>query len=168
LRSSLRHGGKRRTIVIAAAVAICAVVTAAAIQIRAARSRVRVAVMLFDNETGRPEMSRFAQGLTDAAVMELTGEARLAVIGNAAVLRTERPFRDIAKVRDELDADYIVIGQVQSRDGGTLVRAHLIRAADQAHVWVDAAPLTDAGEAAFQSEISARIRRALATHALSR
>jgi DNA-binding winged helix-turn-helix (wHTH) protein/TolB-like protein len=150
----------------AAVLAAIAVVGAAVYGLRGDGGRVRVAVVLFDNETGRPEMNRFAQGLTDAAVMELTGESRLAVIGNAAVLRTERPFRDIAKVRDELDADYIVIGQVQARDAGTIVRAHLIRAKDQAHVWVNVAELTGAGEAALQSEVAGRLRAALATHAL--
>jgi DNA-binding winged helix-turn-helix (wHTH) protein/TolB-like protein len=137
-------------------------------RVRADRDHVRVAVMLFDNETGRPEMGRFAQGMTDAVVTELTAEPRLAVIGNAAVLRTERPFRDIAKVRDALDADFIVIGQVQTRDAGTIIRAHLIRAKDQAHVWVDVAELTGAGEAAFQSTVAGRIRSAVATHALAR
>jgi DNA-binding winged helix-turn-helix (wHTH) protein/TolB-like protein len=156
-----------RTGLIAVAAALVCIVVAA-YQLRADLGRVRVAVVLFDNETGRSEMSRFAQGLTDAVVTELTSERRLAVIGNAAVLRTERPFRDIAKVRDALDADYIVIGQVQARDGGTIVRAHLIRARDQAHVWVDVAELTSAGEAAFQSTVAGRIRSALATHALGR
>jgi TolB-like protein len=123
--------------------------------------------VLFDNETGRPEMARFAQGLTDATVAELTADTRLAVIGNAAVLRTERPFRDIAKVRDAVHADFIVIGQVQMLDGSPIVRAHLIRANDQAHVWVGVAPLTGAGEAAFQSDVAGRIRGAIATRALS-
>ena len=63
---------------------------------------VRVAVVLFDNETGRPEMAPLAQALTDATVASLTAEPGLAVIGNAAVLRTSRPFRDIAAIRDAL------------------------------------------------------------------
>jgi DNA-binding winged helix-turn-helix (wHTH) protein/TolB-like protein len=156
----------RTGLVAGAAALVCIVV--AAYQLRADRGRVRVAVVLFDNETDRPEMSRVAQGVTDAVVTELTAEPRLAVIGNAAVLRTERPFRDIAKVRDALDADYIVIGQVQDRDRRTIVRAHLIRAKDQAHVWVDVAELTTAGEAAFQTVVAGRIRSAVVTHALAR
>ena len=56
--------------------------------------------------------------MTDATVAGLAVEPRLAVIGNAAVLRTARPFRDVAAVRDALGARFIVIGQVQSRDGG--------------------------------------------------
>jgi DNA-binding winged helix-turn-helix (wHTH) protein/TolB-like protein len=146
---------------LAGGLAIAAVLAGAVYLRHAKDAPVRVAVVLFDNETGRPNAAPLAQGLTDAAVTELTADSRLAVIGNAAVLRTERPFRDIAKVRDTLDADYIVIGQVQSRDAETIVRAHLIRAADQAHVWVDVATLTTAGEAALQADVARRIRSAL-------
>src|SRR5262249_39108667 len=111
----------------------------AVFQLRADRGQVRVAVVLFDNETGTPDFNQLAQGLTDATVTTLTAEPRLAVIGNAAVLRTTRPFRDIEKVRDALQADYIVIGQVQLLDGRVIVRTHLIRARDQAHLKVDVA-----------------------------
>jgi DNA-binding winged helix-turn-helix (wHTH) protein/TolB-like protein len=156
-----RAGTARMLAWIAAALACLAIVSFAAFQLRADRGRIRVAVVLFDNETNDPALTPFAQGLTDAAVAELTTDRRLAVIGNAAVLRTPRPFRDIEKVRDALNADYIVIGQVQSRDGGTIVRAHLIRARDQSHVWVGAAAMTEAGEAAVQAEIAHRIRAAL-------
>jgi TolB-like protein len=149
----------------ASAIAIVAVAALAAYQLHAARTKTRVAVVLFDNETGRPELAPFAQGLTDATVAELTRDSRLAVIGNAAVLRTARSFRDIAVIRDALDADFIVIGQVQRRDGGVLVRAHLIRAADQSHVWVDAVQM-NAGEAALQDDIASRVRRAVAQRAL--
>jgi len=145
-----------------------AVVAIAAYQLRAERGRVRVAVILFDNETGRPEMGRFAQGLTDAVVTELTAQPALAVIGNAAVLRTERPFRDIAKVRDAVRADYIVIGQVQSRDDNTIVRAHLIRAKDESHVWVNVAQLGDSGEAGLQAQVAGRVRTAVEQKALAR
>jgi DNA-binding winged helix-turn-helix (wHTH) protein/TolB-like protein len=150
------------------AAAAAVVVFVAAYQLRADRSRVRVAVILFDNETGRPEMGRFAQGLTDAVVSELAVQPRLAVIGNAAVLRTPRPFRDIAKVRDAVNADYIVIGQVQSRDDGTIVRAHLIRAKDESHVWVAVAQLSDTGEAGLQADVAGRVRLAIEQKALSR
>jgi DNA-binding winged helix-turn-helix (wHTH) protein/TolB-like protein len=157
----------KRLPVIAAALIVLALASFAAFRLRANPAPARVAVVLFDNETGDPALGRLAQGITDATVIELTADARLAVIGNAAVLRTSRPFRDLAAIRDALDADYIVIGQVQARDGGTLVRAHLIRARDQAHVWVDAAPMAERSEAAFQAEVAGRIKAAV-TAALSR
>jgi DNA-binding winged helix-turn-helix (wHTH) protein/TolB-like protein len=117
----------------------------------------RVAVLLFDDEIEEPGAARRAQALTDATVERLTAEADLAVIGNAAVLRTARPFRDLLAVRNALDADLLVVGQLQRVDDTTLVRAHLIRGADQAHVWVESIPFRGAGEAAFQREVAERV-----------
>jgi DNA-binding winged helix-turn-helix (wHTH) protein/TolB-like protein len=150
---------------IAVAAMIAAVIVVIAVgtyRLRAGRPQTRVAVVLFDNETGRPEVGRLSQGLTDATVFALTANPTLAVIGNAAVLRTPRPFRDIALVRDALHADFIVVGQVQTVDGRILVRSHLIRAADEAHVWVNGARMED-GEAALQSTVSSRIAAAIAS-----
>jgi len=162
-------GRRRRPLVLATASLMTAAVLAfATYQLRANPEPLRVAVMLFDNETGDAQLGQLSQGLTDAVVTALTSDSRLAVVGNAAVLRTARPFRDIAKVRDELGADYIVIGQVQMLDGGTIVRTHLIRGRDQAHLWVNVVKRGDAGEEAFQSAVAGEVRTAIATHALAR
>jgi DNA-binding winged helix-turn-helix (wHTH) protein/TolB-like protein len=127
----------------------------------------RIAVVLFDNETGRPEFDRLAQQLTDATVLKLTARPALAVIGNAAVLRTTRPFRDIIAIRDALQVSYLVIGQVQEVDGAIRAQAHLIRAGDQSHLWVGRVPLAPSGEAAAQEDMAARIDRAVAQKVLS-
>ena len=161
-----RPGPRRRSMAAVAAAAVVAAIGAAwAGYARWIDDRpVRVAVVLFDNETGRPEMAPLAQALTDATVASLTAEPRLAVIGNAAVLRTSRPFRDVAAIRDALGARFIVIGQVQWRDGGVLVRTHLIRGGDQAHLWIDAFPRGAGTEADFQARVSTGVRRALMTY----
>jgi DNA-binding winged helix-turn-helix (wHTH) protein/TolB-like protein len=167
-QSTASEGGRwvalrRRPIVwVATASVVVALVSFATYQLRAGRPQTRVAVVLFDNETGRPEVSRLSQAVTDATVFALTAQPKLAVIGNAAILRTARPFRNIAAVRDALHADFIVVGQVQTVDGRILVRSHLIRAADEAHVWVNGARMED-GEAALQSTVSSRIAAAIAS-----
>jgi len=156
---------RRRTVVwVAGALALVVVGGFALIELGAQRKNARVAVVLFDNETEEPALSRLAQGLTDATVFGLTAEPRLAVIGNAAVLRSERPFRDMEAIRDALDADFIVIGQVQTVDGAVIVRAHLIRASDLAHVWVDTVEDTARGETELLSTVAARITAAVTTH----
>ena len=148
----------------AAGLAMVAVVATGVLRLRASRTQTRIAVVLFDNETGRPEVSRLSQSLTDATVFALTADPRLAVIGNASVLRTERPFRDIALVRDRVQADFIVIGQVQTVDDRILVRSHLIRAADQAHVWVSGTRLTS-DETTLLSDVSSKIATAVSSRA---
>jgi len=130
----------------------------------AAAAKSVIAVVRFDNETGRPELDRLAQTLTDAAVLTLASGPRLEVIGNAAVLRTARPFRDLLVIRDTLHADYIVIGQVQRTDANVRVMTHLIRAADQTHLWVNAAPLALGGETALEAAVTERLDRAVAEY----
>jgi len=163
-RTQPRSFMNKRVVWAAAAVAMLAVGATGVLRLRASRTQTRIAVVLFDNETGRPEVGRLSQSLTDATVFALTADPRLAVIGNAAVLRTERPFRDIAVVRDTLHADFIVFGQVQTVDDRILVRSHLIRAADQAHVWVNVAQLTS-DETTLLSDVSSQIARAVSSRA---
>jgi len=160
--------GRRWLTLAAVAVAVLSTIAVASYRIFAARSPVRVAVVLFDNETSDADLTRLAQDLTDATVFALTAQPRLAVIGNAAILRTERPFRDIAAIRDSLQAAFIVIGQVQRIDTTVIVRTHLIRAADQAHVWVYVSNLTGDGEAALQSTVASQVASAVTTYALPR
>jgi adenylate cyclase len=97
---------------------------------------VRIAVVPFDNETGVAAYERLAQTLTDATVARLAGEAdRLAVVGNAAVLRGPRKFRDVAAIGSSLGVSHVIIGQVQEISGQLRITTHLIRVGDQSHVW---------------------------------
>jgi DNA-binding winged helix-turn-helix (wHTH) protein/TolB-like protein len=97
-----------------------------------------VAVVRFDNETADATMTRFADGLTDNVVEELTrmSRGRYAVVGNARILRLPRDQRDLNAIGASLHAAYIVLGQVQSDGAQTRVLAHLIRLPEQSHLWV--------------------------------
>jgi DNA-binding winged helix-turn-helix (wHTH) protein/TolB-like protein len=97
-----------------------------------------IAIVPFDNETGAPDLDRFAQNLTDAVVAELTaaGDGRYSVIGNAVALRAPRDRRDLRAIGASLNAGYIVIGQVQQSGGRVRILAHLIRLPEQTHLWV--------------------------------
>jgi DNA-binding winged helix-turn-helix (wHTH) protein/TolB-like protein len=153
----------RRRLVTAAVIAIALVVGGVgwAWHRRGPSAPTRVAVALFDNETGQASFDRLAQALTDSTVAGLAASPTLAVIGNAAVLRTVRPFRDLEVIRDTLHADLIVIGQVQAVDGHVRVLTHLIRASDQTHIWVQSTPLAASGEAALQVVVAERVSAAV-------
>jgi DNA-binding winged helix-turn-helix (wHTH) protein/TolB-like protein len=99
---------------------------------------VKIAVALFDNETGRTELDSFVKGLTDHVVAQLTmsGLNRYLVIGNASVLRVPPEQRDLNTIASTLAASYIVLGQLQRSGDRVRVLAHLIRMPDQTHVWV--------------------------------
>jgi DNA-binding winged helix-turn-helix (wHTH) protein/TolB-like protein len=96
----------------------------------------RLAVVPFDNETGVAEYDRLAQTLTDATVARLAATPdRLAVVGNAAVLRKPRDFRDLVAIGSSLGVAHIVLGQVQEIGGQLRVTTHLIRVEGEAHIW---------------------------------
>ena len=99
---------------------------------------VRIAVVPFDNETGDTEYDRIAGGVADATVARLATPERIQqveVIGNAAVLRRPRAFRDLKVIGQELHARYVVLAQVKQDAQRVRLIAHLIRVHDGAHVW---------------------------------
>jgi TolB-like protein len=118
-----------------------------------------VAVVQFHNETGDASHDRLAQQLTDAAVVALAQDPGLAVIGNAAVLRTPRIFSDLVTIRDTLHADAIIVAQLQNPPAGLTVRLHFIRASDQTHVWATNVPAAEASVVGAALEGAARTVR---------
>ena len=124
--------------------------------------RVTIAIVRFHNETGEADNERLASTLTDAVVVSLAEDTRYGVIGNSPLLHTERIFADANKIGQALNADYVLLGQLQNSDIGVLVRAHLIRTSDQKHVW--AAPIVLPAvnaEAALASAIRDGVGKAL-------
>jgi len=97
-----------------------------------------IAVIPFDNETGVGDLDRYATNLSDSLVAQLTtsGADRFDIIGNALILRTPRPRRDLVAIAEAVKAGYVVMGQVQRDEGHLRVLAHLIRLPDQKHISV--------------------------------
>lgn len=126
---------RRRRTRLALATLLAAALAALAWQLLGPEKRITIGVVLFHNETGDPQFDRLAQQLTDGTVIALAANPRLAVIGNAAVLRTPRIFTDLEKIGAALDADYLLLGQLQRPDGELLVRVHFVRVRDQTHLW---------------------------------
>ena len=121
-----------------------------------------VAVARFDDETARGALDREAQTLTDSIVEALARPAGpFAVIGNASILRTPRSFRDLPAIAEALDADLIVLGQLQQSDGETRVLVHLIRADDQKHVWAQRYVLDGSGWRGVEVKIGRALRAAV-------
>lgn len=162
LRDAPARRASARWMGVAAGLAVLLVlVTASAYWWPTGGPATRVAVVLFDNETGREEFDRLAQMLTDSIVLRLGGDRRLAVIGNSSILRTDRPFRDLKAIRDTVAADFIVIGQVQRKADGYRVLTHLIRAADEAHVWIKETLFASGAEPTLEREVVEAVAQAV-------
>jgi TolB-like protein len=119
----------------------------------------RIAVARFDNQTGNPELDRFAEGLTDTLVGELTGAGagHYAVIGNALILLQPRGFRDVKMIGELLKARYVVLGQAQRNAASIRVLAHLIRLPEQTHLTVARLECDPSDPLKAQAELAGRI-----------
>jgi TolB-like protein len=139
-----------------------ATVVSVVMMARAQAAKTTIAVVLFHNETGNPELDRLAQQLTDATVVALAANPRYAIIGNAPILRTPRIFQDLKKIGDELHADYVLIAQLQNPGAPAralapaelTVRAHFIDTRDQKHLWAK-------GIAGAPADLEARVIQAV-------
>jgi DNA-binding winged helix-turn-helix (wHTH) protein/TolB-like protein len=161
-----------------AALAVFALVTAAlaagAWRAGAGDRAVRVAVVPFDNDTGLDAFDLPARGVADATVARLATAERLRrirVIGNAAALYQPRAFRDLRRIGDALDADYIVLAQMKRDRSQVRLIAHLIRVSDEVHLWAntfDAPEFTLAVQAAIAESIADAVTSALGNPSSSR
>lgn len=129
---------------------------------------ITVAVSIFDNETGDPALDVFVIGLSDVVVTQLTGLApgRIGVIGNAAPLRQPRNIRNLKTLAATLDADYLVLGQLQRQGDDLRFIVHFIRVRDGVHLSAQRFIRPSGEVARFEADVTAeatRVVRALAT-----
>jgi DNA-binding winged helix-turn-helix (wHTH) protein/TolB-like protein len=163
--------------------AVVSVVAVYQLAVRAKRSVLPIiAVARFDNETGDPALTAFADALTDDVVAQLTngGQGRFSVIGNAHLLRVPRDQRDLTMIGAQLNAKYIVLGQVMPAGNQTRVIAHLIRLPEQTHLWVarlersrltagtDEGDIAESISAAFSPRLSNDIHSGYSSRGLGR
>ena len=158
----------RRNVVVAALLIVTVAVGLGAFAIRSnPHALVRIAVVPFDNETGDTEFDRIAGGVADATVARLATPERIKhveVIGNAAVLRRPRAFRDLKVIGQELQAHYVVLAQVKQDQQRVRLIAHLIRVNDGAHVWANTFD-RDAFGLDVQAELAETIAQSVIAHA---
>lgn len=132
------------------------------------QDRVVIAVSVFDNETGVAEYDRPVAGLSDLVVEHLTriDPDRIAVVGNAAVLRQPRNIRNLKAVAQEVEADYILLGQLQRGESGLRFITHFIRLSDEAHLKANRLPVADEKLGGLEAAVVGEFERAVREHAL--
>ena len=122
-----------------------------------------IAVSVFDNETGQPEFDRPVAGMSDLVVERLTrlDPDRIAVVGNAAVLRQPRNVRNLKAVAENVRADYVLLGQLQRGETGLRFITHVIRLRDEAHLKANRLPVADANLAGLEAAVVEEFERAV-------
>ena len=136
----------------------------------AEQNRVVIAVSVFDNETGNAEYDRPVAGLSDLVVERLTklDPDRIAVIGNAAVLRQPRNIRNLKAVAQNIKADYVLLGQLQRGETGLRFITHFIRLRDEAHLKANRLSVADEKLGGLEAAVVEEFERAVREHVLTR
>ena len=127
-----RGSWKAVAALVAAAVAIVAMTFALT------GKRPVLAVAIFDNETGQTQYDQFTSGMADAVIGRLgtLDLNRLGLVGNARSLRLPRSDRDLAQIRTDTGASFILISGLRIHESGVRLLTQLIRLDDGRHVWV--------------------------------
>ena len=133
-------------------------------------ARVVIAVSVFDNDTGQQEFDRPVAGLSDLVVERLTkvDPNRIAVVGNAAVLRQPRNIRNLKAVAQNIQADYVLLGQLQRGEAGLRFITHFIRLRDEAHLTANRLAVANEQLAGLETAVVEEFERAVRQHVLTR
>jgi DNA-binding winged helix-turn-helix (wHTH) protein/TolB-like protein len=128
-----------------------------------------VAVSIFDNETGDAALDLRVETLSDAVVARLTemGQDRVHIVGNAAPLRRPRNIRNLQSLRAELQADYVLLGQLQRADRGLRFITHFIRLRDEAHLRANRLAFPDGDLSQLERVVVGEFERVVGEHLAS-
>lgn len=163
---NVRETGKRR-LLIWAAVLVAVVAALSLVTWRVLRSRsaaqphgpVMIAVLPFENLSGDPAQEYFSDGMTEELIVQVgrlhaEGLNAIAVGSSMAFKHSSKPLAQIAR---ELGAAYVVQGSVRRSGERVRVAAHLIRAADNAHLWDESYDRDLRDVLALQAEVAQAI-----------
>jgi TolB-like protein/DNA-binding winged helix-turn-helix (wHTH) protein/lipoprotein NlpI len=118
-----------------------------------------LAVLPLENLSRDPGEEYFTDGMTDELITDLAQIGELRVISRTSVMRfkgTRKPLPEIAR---ELNVDAVVEGTVERYGDHVRVRAQLIRAADDRHLWAETFEREPEDILALQSEVASAIAR---------
>ena len=96
-----------------------------------------MAVLPLESLSADTNQDYFADGLTDELITELARLGRFRVISRTSVVGYKGTKKKAAEIGRELNVDAIVEGTVERVGDHARIRAQLIRAGDDQHVWAE-------------------------------
>jgi TolB-like protein/DNA-binding winged helix-turn-helix (wHTH) protein len=94
-------------------------------------------VLPLENLSGDPTQEYFADGMTDALIGDLAKIGALRVISRTSAARYKGAKKSLPEIAGELNVDAVVEGTVQRSGDRLLIRAQLIHAATDQHLWAE-------------------------------
>ena len=120
-----------------------------------------IAVLPFDNIGTDPKWDRFADGITEDIITDLSHSKDLVVIArNSTEVYKGKPI-DIRQIGRDLNVKYVLEGSIQSMGDQIRVTAQLIEAASGSHVWSERYDRPADDLFAVQNDVTQRIAATL-------
>jgi eukaryotic-like serine/threonine-protein kinase len=116
-------------------------------------------VLPLENLSGDPSQEYFADGMTDALIGDLAKIKGLQVISRTSAMHYKGTTKPLKEIASELKVDAVVEGTVQRSGDRVLIRAQLIQASTDRHLWSESYERDLRDLLAMQSEIAQAIVR---------
>jgi len=118
-----------------------------------------LAVLPLENLSGDPSQEYFADGMTDALIGDLAKIRGLQVISRTSSMRYKGSNKPLREIASELRVDAVIEGTVLRSGARVQVRAQLIHAATDRHLWSETYERDLRDVLALQSEIAQAVVR---------
>jgi len=118
-----------------------------------------IMVLPLENLTNDPEQEYFADGMTDALIGEVAKIGGLHVISRTSSMHYKKTKKSLAEIAREIKVDVVVEGTVQRSGDRVVIRAQLIHAPTDRHLWVRDYEREMRDVLNLQSEIAQNIAR---------
>jgi TolB-like protein/DNA-binding winged helix-turn-helix (wHTH) protein/Tfp pilus assembly protein PilF len=125
--------------------------------------KIMLAVLPFENLSGDPEQDYFSDGLTEEMIAQIgrLQPERLGVIARTSAMTYKGGNKDVQQIGRELGVEFVLEGSVRREADRVRITAQLIQVFDQTHLWAETYERSRADALTVQSEVAARIARAL-------
>ena len=154
------HRGENRFILTVPGKGYRFIASVEAVRVRSSgASRIRLAVLPFENLSADAEREYLADGLTEeviAALGQIEPE-HFSVIGRTSVMVYKRGTKTAAEIGRELDAAYLVESSLRAEGGRLRITSKLIRVRDEVQVWSASYDSEPRSMLTFQRELSVAI-----------
>lgn len=118
-----------------------------------------IMVLPLENLSENPEQEYFADGITDALIGDLARIGGLHVISRTSSMHYKGTKKSLPEIAREINVDAVVEGTVQRSGDRVMIRAQLIHAASDRHLWVQDYVREMRDVLDLQSEIAQAIAR---------
>jgi TolB-like protein/Tfp pilus assembly protein PilF len=123
-----------------------------------------LAVLPLENLSGDEAQEYFADGMTDELITDLASIARLRVISRTSTTHYKGTRKTIPEIARELNVDAVVEGSVARSANKVRIRAQLVRAVPEEHLWAESYERDLPDVLALQRDVAKAIANEIKVH----